>query len=107
LKVAEITDIIIFHDVSFIAAGVQIFGILIVFFPQDQGQSLNGAVGSVADSFQADNLRRRAQRCRVSGQHFSDSKPPVGGNIACGILQITVDDPEKIGDFLFAGLVRP
>ncbi|MEN6468080.1 MAG: hypothetical protein ABFD45_03890 [Smithella sp.] len=47
LKVAETTDIIIFHDVSFIAAGVQIFGILIVFFPQVAG--VNQAHEHIAD----------------------------------------------------------
>lgn len=106
LKVAETTDIIIFHDVSFIAAGAQIFGILIVFFPQDQGQGLNGAL-VLQILFRPRTFGVEQNGAEFQGGIVGDSKPPVGGNIACCILQITVDDPEKIGDFLFAGLVRP
>jgi len=97
--------VIILHHVSFITAGIQIFGIYFVMASQDQRQCLNGAV-MLQGFFRPIAIRIKQDCAKFQRGIVSNPKPPVGGNISGGILQISVDDPEKIRNFLLAGFMR-
>lgn len=93
------TGTVVFCNVSFAAAGIEVFGVSFPFLAKNHREGLERAI--MLQSFFGPKPRSMEQNCaQFQRGVVSDPKTPICRNVTVGILQVSFHDGEKILDFL-------